>query len=71
MTATKIGNPLDAATEKAVETMIRQYGVERVREMLVEIMHKATWNDWQRVNSLVTRMANRIRREDDNKRTGN
>jgi hypothetical protein len=59
----RIGNPIDAATEKAVEDMIRQHGLDKVKRNLDAIMHKATWGEWQRVNNLLTRTANKLRRE--------
>jgi len=58
-----IGNPIDAATERAVGDMIRQHGLDRVKRHLDQIMHKATWAEWQRVNSLIFRTEARMRRE--------
>jgi len=58
-----IGNPIDAATEKAVEDLIRQHGLKKVQAHLAAIMSRAKWDDWQRVDNLAIRTANRIRRE--------
>lgn len=59
----RIGSPLDAATEKAVEEMIQHHGLDRVKRHLDQIMHKATWSEWQRVNSLIYRTDARLKRD--------
>jgi len=58
-----IGNPIGAMTEQTVEDLIRRFGETKVRKHLGALIEQTTWATWQRVNSLITRVANRIERE--------
>jgi hypothetical protein len=59
----RIGNPIDAATEKAVDDLIKMHGLDTVVRHLEMIMHNASWSEWQRVRALVTRRANKMKRD--------
>jgi hypothetical protein len=58
-----IGNPIGAMTEKTVEDLVRRFGEAKVRKHLGMLIEQTTWATWQRVNSLITRVANRIKRQ--------
>ena len=55
--------PIDVATEQAVDDMIRQHGLDKVVRHLEQIMHRASWGEWQRVRALITRRANKMKRD--------
>jgi hypothetical protein len=50
---------MTAEIERALEKLIEQHGVEKVRAALDPLLGQFKWTEWQRIKNLVNRLQQR------------